>query len=67
MRLELNSLHQFLAFMHPRHWVKRPLYIPDHAVLIYDDGSGALYPNEVLFELKAIIDLMVGIGQDRAF
>jgi hypothetical protein len=64
IRLELNGLYQFLAFLQPSHRVQRPLYIPNHAVLIHDDGSGALNPNEVLFELKAMIDRMVGIGQD---
>jgi hypothetical protein len=61
----LNCLQQFLAFLQPRRWVRGALEVEDHAVLIHDDGGGALDANEVLDEFKAMIDGTFRVGQDR--
>jgi hypothetical protein len=56
MLIELNGLQQFLAFLQPRIRVRGALEVADHAALVHDDGGGALNPDEILFEFKAMID-----------
>lgn len=46
--LRLNGPQQFLAFLQPSIRVRGALDVLNHSVLVRYDGSGALYPDEIL-------------------